>query len=354
MESAGYSASSDRRLRTATVIAIAALLAAAAAVSGEPRLTRFEFESPHMGTTFRVVLYAVDDRRASRLAAAAFARVAELDARFSDYREDSELSRLSDAPPGQPVRVSEDLFRLLERAQSFAAASAGAFDITVGPLSQLWRRSRRQRVLPPASEIAEARARVGYKLLTLDPERQSVVLAHDGMRLDPGGIAKGFAADEALALLKSQGAPRALVAAGGDVALGEPPPDARGWTITLAGLDPGAEAPGSPILLARAGVSTSGDLEQWVAIDGRRYSHIVDPRTGAAVQGRSTAIVVAPSATTSDMLATAVSVLGPDAGIELVDRMHGTAALVGVRAPGGDEWRASRQWPPATPGSPRR
>jgi len=354
--SAGSSASNDRRL-TATgraLAALALLAASAAALVAEPRLTRFEFEQPHMGTTFRVVLYAADAREASRLAAAAFARIAALDARFSDYRPGSELSRLSDAPAGRLVPVSPDLFRLLEQAQAFSRRSKGAFDITVGPLSRLWRRAHRQRTLPASEELEAARALVGHEQLSLHGDSQSVVLARTGMRLDPGGIAKGFAADAALATLREGGVTRALVAAGGDLAIGEAPPDRPGWRITLAGLDPASEAPGSPLLLARRGVSTSGDTEQWVEIEGRRYSHIVDPRTGLGVQGRSVAIVVAPSATTSDMLATAASVLGPGEGLELVEGVPGAAGLVGARTAGGDRWRKSRGWPPAPAGDSSR
>ncbi len=308
------------------------------------RLTRFEFSEPHMGTTFRVVLYARDSRSATLAASDAFRRIAALDATLSDYRDTSELSQLSRRAVRRPVAVSRDLFRVLDQAQRLASRTRGAFDITVGPLSRLWRRAHRQVELPTEAALAEARAVTGYRLLTLNRGRRTARVARKGMLLDAGGIAKGYAADAALSVLRHNGIRRALVAAGGDLALGDAPPDAEGWQVVLAGLAPDRAAPGSPLTLVNCGVSTSGDAEQWVEIAGQRYSHIVDPRTGRALTGRRSVTVVAASAMTSDMLATAVSVLGPRDGIALVDTYPRCAALIGVAAATGEEWHQSRLW----------
>jgi thiamine biosynthesis lipoprotein len=297
-----------------------------------------------MGTTVRVVLYARTPDDAAAGAASAFARVAALDRTLSDYRDDSELSRLTRGPVGSPIPVSDDLFRVLDAAQDMAARSNGAFDITVGPLSRLWRRARRQVELPSVADLEAARAVTGWRQLALDRDSRTAALARAGMRLDPGGIAKGFAADEALAVLREQGLPHALVAIGGDLAIGDAPPSASGWEVTLAGLAPGSRAPGSPLRLARAGVSTSGDAEQWVEIDGQRYSHIVDPSTGLGLTGRRSVSIVAGDAMTSDMLATAVSVMHADEGLALADATPGAAALVGTIADGRESWRRSRAW----------
>ena len=164
------------------------------------------------------------------------------------------------------------------------------------------------------------------------------------MRLDAGGIAKGFAADEALATLRVRGVNQALVAMGGDLAVGDAPPEHVGWQVTLAGLQDPGTAPGSPIVVRNAGISTSGDAEQWVEIAGQRYSHIVDPNTGLGLTGYRSVTVVAGDAMTSDMLATAVNVLGPDAGIALVEDTPGVAALVGTVSNGQQSWRRSRAW----------
>ena len=240
--------------------------------------------------------------------------------------------------------MSDDLFRVLDAAQRMALRSRGAFDITVGPLSQLWRRARRQVALPPPGQLEAARAATGYGLLELDARRRTATMAAPGMRLDAGGIAKGYAADEALAVLEGAGLPRALVAVGGDLAIGDAPPGAGGWQVVLAGLEPGQTAPGSPLALHRAGVSTSGDAEQWVEIDGRRYSHILDPATGVGMTGRRSVSVVARDAMTSDMLATALSVMPVADGAALVEDTAGAAALVATSAGGAVSWHRSRGW----------
>jgi thiamine biosynthesis lipoprotein len=221
--------------------------------------------------------------------------------------------------------VSDDLFRVLTAAQAIATASDGAFDVTVGPMSVLWRQARRRQQLPAAERMAEARARVGYTKLVLDRSARTATLRDPGMQLDLGGIAKGYAADEAMRVLESNGIARALVAAGGDIVASGPPPGERGWTVAI-GTIAGAAPP--PLALSRGAVSTSGDAEQFLEVDGTRYSHIFDPRTGAAVTGRRSVTILARDGTSSDALATAVSVMGPVAGLALVDRTTGAAGLI--------------------------
>jgi thiamine biosynthesis lipoprotein len=305
---------------------------------------RLEVSEAHMGTTFRIVLYAADEASARTAAADAFARIAHLDQTLSDYQPASELSRVTREAVGHPIPVSDDLRGVLLPAQELARRTDGAFDITVGPLTRLWRHARREVELPRQEDLEAARQATGFRLLHLDAAARTVEVDRQGMQLDAGGIAKGFAADQALNVLAASGVSRAIVAAGGDIAIGDPPPDRAGWEIALAGFDDAA-APGSPLTLAHAGVSTSGDAEQWVEVDGVRYSHILDPRTGRPLTGRSSVTVVAGNATTSDMLATAVDVLGPDAGRRLVDGWAGASALIGTRDASGDHWTTSRRFP---------
>jgi thiamine biosynthesis lipoprotein len=163
------------------------------------------------------------------------------------------------------------------------------------------------------------------------------------VRLDLGGIAKGYAADRALSELSAAGTPRALVAGGGDLAVGDPPPDTDGWEVALTSL-PGTDPP-RPLVLARAGISTSGDTEQWLDAGGTRHSHIIDPRTGLALTERRLVSVIASDATTSDMLATAVSVMGPRDGLRLIEEMPGTAALIGTSRDEAVRWVKSGNWP---------
>jgi thiamine biosynthesis lipoprotein len=297
-----------------------------------------------MGTQFRIVFYAPDEAAAKKAADAAFARIAHLDDTMSDYKETSELMALGRQAGGPPVKVSDDLFRVLAASQKVARRSDGAFDVTIGPVVRLWRRARRQRELPAPQRLAAARELVGYEKLILNEQARTARLLKKGMLLDLGGIAKGFAADEAQAVLKQHGIRSALVAAGGDIVVSGPPPGSPGWRIGIAPLDAPDKPPTRQLVLKDAAVSTSGDAEQFVEINGKRYSHIVDPKTGVGLLGRNSVTVVAPNGMTSDSLATAVSVLGPAKGIELIDTTEGTAALVIQAAETGESVIESKRW----------
>jgi thiamine biosynthesis lipoprotein len=217
---------------------------------------------------------------------------------------------------------------------------------------QLWRRARRTGELPAAQQLARARGLTGYRKLHLDGQARSVRLERIGMRLDLGGIAKGFAADEAIAVLKRHGINSALVAAGGDIAVSGPPPGAAGWLIAIAPPGSSERPPRQHLLLRAAAVSTSGDAEQYVEVSGVRYSHVVDPRTGLGVVGHSSVTVVAPDGTTSDALATAASVLGPGRGLKLIDSTEGAAALF-IQATGqGSQSFESKRWHAVPKGEP--
>ena len=320
------------------------MLAAASLPGAADRsLERFSYAEPYMGTTVSLVVYAAGRTEADTAARAAFTRVRDLDQRLSDYNPDSELMRASGAAVGRSVRVSRDLFHVLSIARTFSVRTDGAFDIAAGALTRVWRRARRQVTLPTEAELADARAASGYRRLTLDETSQSMRLETSGTRLDLGGIGKGYAADAALATLRELGVSRALVAAGGDIAIGEAPPETRGWTVAVAPLG-GSTPSGVPLVLSHAGVSTSGDSEQWVEIGGTRYSHILDPRTGQPLNGRRSVTVVARDATTSDMLATTVCVLGRDAGAALVDTIEGASAAIGIEQDGLPRWTTTRRW----------
>ncbi|HEX9204120.1 MAG TPA: FAD:protein FMN transferase, partial [Vicinamibacteria bacterium] len=242
--------------------------------SSSPAAQRFEFEEPHMGTLVRLVLYAADQAAASAAARAAFDRVAELDAALSDYRDASEVSRLARAAGGPPVPVGPDLFAVLERAQDVGRRSGGAFDVTVGPLVRLWRRTLRTGDWPDPARTAEALACVGSDKMHLDAAARTVLLDRPGMRIDLGGIAKGYAGDQALRVLRALEVSSALVAVGGDVVAGDAPPGEAGWVVAVEPEEPTRAR--ERLLLSRAAVSTSGDSQQWVERDGVRYSHILD------------------------------------------------------------------------------
>ena len=291
------------------------LLFAGCATTQPEKLARFEFEKPQMGVPFRIVMYAPSKEAASEAAEAAIARVSQLNDIMSDYDYDSELSRLG-RTSGEKVAVSEELWTILVKSQEFSKASNGAFDITVGPFVQLWRKARRERQLPSAEAIEKARKRIGYTNIVL--KNRAVELKAPDMRLDLGAIGKGFAADEALRVLKARGVKRAFAAASGDMALGEAPPGEKGWKIQL--LEAQDERGQAFLILKNCGLATSGDLFQFVEIDGKRYSHIVNPRTGVGLTDRSLVTVVAKDGTTADALSTTVSVMPQGEGLKLVRR----------------------------------
>jgi thiamine biosynthesis lipoprotein len=316
----------------AVVTSLCCCIGWAAVGRAEPPLVRYEFESPHMGTTFRVVLHAGDEATAGKASRAAFARVADLDRIMSDYNPDSELMRLckaNDSEPGKPRPVSVELFAVLEKGQAVSAASDGAFDVTVGPLVRLWRTARRTQRLPDPDELAATKAKVSYRKVTLDPKTRTVALAEPGMRLDLGGIAKGYAADEALAVMRSHGITRALVAASGDITVGDAPPGKAGWDVDIAPI--GTGRPARRLVLANAAVSTSGDLFQHVEIGGVRYSHVLDPKTGLGLTGRRSVTVIAPKGVQADSLTKAASVLPPDKALSLIDGTDWAATYIVVK-----------------------
>jgi thiamine biosynthesis lipoprotein len=263
---------------------------------------------------------------------------------MSDYQPTSELMRLCARAGGPPVPVSPDLFAVLERAQEVSRLTDGAFDVTVGPVVRLWRRTRRTGLLPAADQLVAARALVGYKMVTLDPKARTVQLARPGMQLDLGGIAKGYAADAMQKVLKEHGVTRALVAAGGDIAVSGPPPDAPGWTVGVAAA-PGEEKGGPALLLHDGGVSTAGDAEQFVEIDGTRYSHVVDPRTGMGLTSMWQVTVVAHDDTTADGLDDGLAVLGPERGLKVVEALEGVSARFVRKTEKGVEEYRSRRFP---------
>ena len=307
-------------------------------------LKRYEFSEPHMGTTFRIVFYAADEATAKKAAKAAFKRVAELNAIMSDYQPTSELTRLCEKAGGAPVEVSADLFEVLKRSEEFAKLTDGAFDISISPVVRLWRKARRTGELPKADAIKKALQLVDYRKIKFDAKARTVQLLLIGMLLDLGGIAKGYAADACLAILRRHGIARALVAAGGDIAVGDAPPDAPAWKVGIAPLkNPGAE-PTHYLALSNAGVSTAGDAEQFVEIDGKRYSHIIDPKTGYGLVGRRSVTVIAPTATASDGLDTGLCVLGVERGLKIVESREDVAALFVFETGKGIETTASKRF----------
>jgi thiamine biosynthesis lipoprotein len=276
--------------------------------------SKHEFERGLMGTRFSITVYAEDSVRAKTASDAAFSEAEAINAAASDYIADSELLRLCREPAGKPVKLSPLLLDLLEKSRQYAELTEGRFDPTLGPLTKLWRESRRRGTLPDPEKLAAARQACGWQALTLDRSAQTATLLKQNMRLDLGGIAKGYAADRMFDALRKSGFTRVCIAAGGDLRLGDPPPGKTGWTVGVRTFDIHGIA--ETRSLSNCGISTSGDLRQAITIDGTRYAHIVDPATGLGLTKPVAVTVIATDSTRSDALATAVCVMGELTGKE--------------------------------------
>ncbi|MFM9963255.1 MAG: FAD:protein FMN transferase [Planctomycetaceae bacterium] len=367
------------------------------------QLRRFEFHRTLMGVPFAATFYASDESSANKAIEAAWARIEHLNSLMSDYDSNSELMRLCrDSRPGQPIRVSPELFRVLSKSVEVSELSDGAFDVSVGPLVKLWRRARRQKELPDSKLLQEARELVGWKNIKLcrstetdrkegrstdsrwqiqdgrwqmadgrcrifnchsschlpfaichrpieenrrcQSRMETVELLKPGMKLDLGGIAVGYAADEAIRVLQQHGITRALIDGSGDIVVSDPPPGATGWRIGIASLREPEAAPQHFAMLANCSISTSGDAYQFVEVGGQRYSHIVDPKTGLGLTERCSVTIIAPDGITADALATAVSVLGPERGLKLIDSQPCAAAMFATLAGERLVTRQSARW----------
>ena len=295
---------------------------------GAQEVTRFGFTKYLMGTEAKVVLYAADSIEAASAAERAFDHIDELNEQLSDYLIDSEVSRLSKTH-GQPIAVGENLWNVLVTGQGIAYASEGSFDVTVGPLTLLWRKAMRRATIPDAVEITNALAAVGYRFLELDANSRTVQLNGENMRLDLGGIAKGYAADKALKTLVNAGFANAAVDIGGDIALGNAPPGSGGWSVEVFDLNTEGELGTEKLTLENCGIAVSGDTYRYLEYDGIKYSHIINPRTGYGVEHERRVAVVAPSAMFADAWASAYSVMIWEAAIsDANDRVNFSTRFV--------------------------
>ena len=332
----------ERLLRL--LIAWLMVLGIPAGAWAEGALERFEFTQTEMAIPIKIVLYAADNTIAVPAARAAFDRFHELNAVFSDYDPESELRRLCDTSSvGNPVQVGDDLWRVLGRALKLSEQSDGAFDVTIGPVVRLWRSARQTKELPSPESLEVALERVGYPLVKLDPERHTVELLRPKMRLDMGGIAKGYAVDEAMAVLWNHGISRMMVEAGGNIGFGEAPPQKPGWRVGVAPPEPNSP-PRAYLWLKQAAISTSGDMWQYVVINGTRYSHLIDPKTGMPLVDHCQVTLVGPNGLSTDGLSTAVAILGPEKGLKLVENTPGMAAFIVRMVDGQEKTYESQRW----------
>lgn len=281
--------------------------------------TRQEFTHLQMGTQFRLVFYESDSVKAQRLAKTCWQRLDELNLIMSDYRSDSEIMQVcAQYTTKEWITVSNDLFCVIAASQRASELTNGLFDSTISPFTKLWRRTKRTAVLPTREQLKLAREGVGYQFVELDSVSRSIRFLKPDMRLDLGGIGKGFALDELLKFLKNESVSSALIEAGGSILLGDSPPDENSWKITIGEKEYG---------LSNCGISTSGDRFQFVEIAGKRYAHILDPRTGLGFHNPHEVTVIAGNATVADWASTAAylmddtdrKALGRLTGITIID-----------------------------------
>jgi thiamine biosynthesis lipoprotein len=281
---------------------------------------RFSFERIKMGSPFRILMIAADSLQADSLAEKAFAMVDEANAVFSDYDTTSELSRLNrSSGQSEPLVVSKMLYGMLKLSRDAYRKSDGAFDVSVGPLSRIWRQARKENRFPQ-SGISEARRLVGFHLMRLKDADHSVLLPLRGMSLDFGGIAKGYVASWILHMLGTYGVRQALVDAGGDMAIGDAPPGTDGWAIGVAIPEETGQLFPRKLILKNTCIATSGSIYQYLEHEGRKYSHIIDPRSGYGISSRRNVTVLTRLGWEADWLATACSVLPIDKAKRLARR----------------------------------
>ncbi|HVO60411.1 MAG TPA: FAD:protein FMN transferase, partial [Terriglobales bacterium] len=265
---------------------------------------RVEKTTYAMGTTFSVVLYGSDPASMKQAIDAALDEAHRLDALLSNYLPESEWSRINRDAAAHPVQVSPELFRLLSECLEYSRASAGTFDITVGPLMRAWGFFGGEHRVPSPNEIRKTLEVVGYQHLQLNARKRTVRFDRPGVEIDPGGVGKGYAVDRMVEILRVRGFRNALVAASGSsiFAVGNPPEEPRGWPINIA--DPSDHRKNAAqVFLKDLSLSTSGSYEKSFRVGGHRYSHIMDPRRGTPAEAAVQVTVIAPRTIDSEVWA---------------------------------------------------
>ena len=301
------------------VVVLLAIVLPVSAVAGW-----FKQEQSIMGTRITVEFWDEDDRHAEQCAEQVFNEMRRIDALMSPYKPNSELSRINQQAARQAIPISEEMFRLIKKSLQMSQSSHGAFDITFSSVGYLY--DYREGIKPSEEEIKKSLASINYRHVLLDEATRTVRYARPGVRIDLGGIAKGYAVDNGIAILASCGIKGGLVGAGGDSRiLGD-----RGNRPWMMGIrHPRKKDEVAVVLpLSNAAISTSGDYERFFIEDGKRYHHIISPSTGKSVTATWSATVIGPDATTTDALSTTLFVLGQEKGLQLIESLAGIDAVI--------------------------
>jgi len=320
-----------RRASVTVVVAIVAVAGVRAHAEDDPGQTRWLRYL--MGTAIRVEVH--DGSAAERRQAAdeAFGALGEVDRLMSNYRNDSELTHLNQTAASANVPVSAPMLAVLQAAERVSRASSGAFDVTVGPLVSLWGFKDKRPHVPTPGELARVRDVIGYQLVTIDGEAGTVSFARPGVEIDLGGIAKGFGVELAAASLRRRGL-NGLIDAGGNQYFVGRPAGKSAWSVGIRHPDR-ADALLGTIDIPEGSLSTSADSSNFLVADGRKYGHLLDPRTLQPADASLSVTIVSADGTLADALSKAVFVLGPKQGLKLLESFPGTAALIAYREDGG-------------------
>jgi thiamine biosynthesis lipoprotein len=302
-----------RAKKKGMAVVFAAIASQSLAPPSALALERLESSAAIMGSEFRIACYAETKKLAAGAVTAAFDEVRRVDALLSNYKQDSELSRINREAGHGDVQVSEEMAALLDRCLRYSDASEGAFDITVGALVKAWGFYDGEGSMPRPWTLWWAKRNSGFQHLHVDRAKGTVRFLRAGLQLDPGGIGKGYAVDRAVAALREYGVERALVSSGTSsiYALGTPPDSAGGWDLNLRGAD-AADSEFLTVTLRDESLSTSGSYEKFFEEDGTRYGHILDPRTGRPALGMAAVSVIGPSAIDTEAWSTAMYVNGAE------------------------------------------
>ncbi len=319
------------------ILALALLILAGTWTILRLRLTAQPFKRTEMimGTTVEITVIPANEEAVRE----AFAAIRKVDQLMSIYKPDSEVSFLNQRGENQ---LSPETIQVIRQAIKYSEMTEGAFDITCRPLMDLWKKAKKEQKIPSPEEIKRADELVDYRKIIL--KGSLVKLPTPGMKIDLGGIAKGYAVDRAIQVLKTKGVRRALVNAGGDLYVLGTPGWGKKWTVGVQ--DPrNLEEILTTIEASDCGIATSGDYRKYFILEGRRFSHIVDPRTGQTVEEVPMSVtIIAPDATTADALATGVFVLGPGEGISLIESLPGVEGLIISEVGENEQMNSSSGW----------
>jgi len=293
-----------------------------------------------MGTFARIVAVTRNPKRAKRCIEAGFDEMKRIEDMMSYFKPGSELSKVNREAFAKPVKVSRELFEILQTSVDYSRLSKGAFDITVGPLVDLWHKAGEANAMPDENAIATAKSRVGFEKLILDANTMTVRFAVEGMRIDLGGIAKGYSVDKVVEIMKRKGAIGGMVDSGGNIRCFGKPAHKDAWLVGVQ--DPNIAdsvqrtediEPLMILKLDGMAVATSGDYRRFVKAGGKKVSHIIDTNTATGANKLAGDTIIAPTAIEADALSTAVNVLGPEKGLELVEHVLDVEAILITPAP---------------------